>query len=443
MKRLALVVALVTLGCGGSPDLQPTWRDADEPAAARSTEAADPALAGGAPVASLTLAQALARLDAGHPELAASRGLVEAAEGRAEQAGLLPNPLLNLRVENAPWSSGSTRDQAEYVAGLTLLLPVSGRLGAAEEVGARDVDRRLQALAARRLELHAQARGAFATALSLERAAAVQAQTVDLATRAVELLQARVRAGDAVPADLARVEIEATRARLEQQRVQSLRQQALVALATALGDPGLPVTSLAGDLEETLELPALEDLVARLERNPRLKAAQAEVALQAARLELAKTERVPDVVLDLFYRRLEESDQHAFDVGVGIPLPIFDRNQGAIRSLRAEQLAATARAEATRNELVREVRSAHLRLGRALFAAGVLREELLPRAQTVLDSAEARFAAGDASLVEVLPIRRDWASLQLDYVDALREVMVAWSDLQALTAAPGSHPRSP
>ena len=51
-------------------------------------------------------------------------------------------------------------------------------------------------------------------------------------------------------------------------------------------------------------------------------------------------------------------------------------------------------------------------------------------------SVEARFEAGDASLVEVLPVRRDWTSIQLGCINALREVMVAWSDLQILAGAP-------
>lgn len=437
MRRAALTLLTALLaGCGGAPDERPEWGRDPEPGRGEAGGDPSPVGSGTAPLTSLTLARALARADAEHPELAAFRAAVDAAAGRREQAGLLPNPQLALRIENAPWSSGSTRDGAEYVAGLSLRLPLSGRLGAAEDVGAREVDRRVQELAARRRAVRGRVRGAFATALSLERAADVQAQARDVAERAVALLEALLEAGDAVPADLARVEMEATRARLELERVEGLRRRASLALAAALGDPDLEIASLAGDLEAALELPTLEALTARLEENPRLRAAEADVALQAARVELAEARRIPDVSLDLFYRRLEGTDQHGFDVGVGIPLPVFDRKQGGVRSALAERLAAEARVEATRNELVRDLRAAHARLARLLRSARVMREELLARADTVLASAEARFEAGDASLVEVLPVRRDWTRIQLDYVDALREVMVAWSDLQVLAGAP-------
>jgi cobalt-zinc-cadmium efflux system outer membrane protein len=439
MKRFLPIVFVAQLaGCGGAPESLPEWGAEGSRQDPGASEPPGPVASATAALSSLTLAQALARVDAEHPELAAYRAAVDAARARGEQAGAFPNPELVLRVENAPWHRGSTRDQANYVAGLTLPLALSGRLGAAEDAGMREADIHTQELAARRLELHGEVRGAFATALSLERAASVQSQARGLATRAVELLEARVAAGDAIPAELARVQIEATRARLEHDRVESLRLRALFALASALGDPGLAIQSLAGDLETALELPALETLIQRLEDNPQLRAAAAEVALQAARVELAQAQRIPDVSLDLFYRRLEQTDQHAFDVGLSIPLPLFDRNQGAVRSELAQQLAASATLEATRNELIREVRATHARLALLLQSVRLIREELLGRADTVLASVEARFAAGDASLVEVLPVRRDWTRIQLSYVDALRQVMVAWSDLQTLTGTPNT-----
>ncbi|MEZ6184570.1 MAG: TolC family protein [Planctomycetota bacterium] len=428
MKRpTPLLLLTLLLGCGGAPEPQPDWvRDPAPASAAPETSEV-------APLGSLTLVGALAAADARHPELAEFRAYVAAAEGQLEQAGLFPNPTLVLRMENAPWSSGSTRDSAEYVAGLSFQLPLSGRVGAAEDAAAREVEQRTQELAVTRREVQRRVRGAFATALSLERAAEVQRRTLDLAERAEELLSARVEAGDTIPAELARGRMEATRARLELGRVEAQRRQAALSLAAAVGDPELQVTSVTGELETALALPDLDALVRSLEQNPRVAAADAEVALSEARVELAKAQRVPDVSLDMFYRRLEESDQHAFDVGVGIPLGLFDRNQGNVRSALAGRLAASARARATRTELLQELRATHARLAQLLRAVEVLRDDLLVQADTVLASAEARFAAGDASLVELLPIRRDWAALQLDYLDSLRQVMLAWSDLQVLT----------
>ena len=429
-SRLIMGCLLLVAGCGAGPEPRPEERG---PALENSPGSSARESSSSSPITSLGLAQALARIDDRHPQLAALRAFAEAAKAQGEQAGAFPNPQLALRMESAPWSSGSTRDEADYVAGLSFQLPHPGRLAAAQEVGNRQADQRLQELSAQRVELHRTIRGAFATALSLERAATVQQQAHELAIRAKELLEALVLGGDAIPSDLARVEMEATRARMELVRVRSLRGQALVALATAMGEPGLHIESLQGDLEQALAIPDLEELTRGLEQNPRIRTAKAEVALNEARVELAKARRIPDVSLDLFYRRLEESNQHGFDVGIAIPLPVFNRNQGGVRSAEARRLGAEARARATKNELVRDLRAAHAQLSRALGFVAILRDELLPKADLVLKSTEARFRAGDANLLEVIPVQREWTALQLEYVNGLRIVMVAWSDLQALT----------
>ncbi len=59
----------------------------------------------------------------------------------------------------------------------------------------------------------------------------------------------------------------------------------------------------------------------------------------------------------------------------------------------------------------------------------LLREEILPRAESVLQAAEARYRAGDMGFSELLPVRRDWTRVRLEYLEALHEVMQAWAEL--------------
>jgi len=57
-------------------------------------------------------------------------------------------------------------------------------------------------------------------------------------------------------------------------------------------------------------------------------------------------------------------------------------------------------------------------------------------ADTVLKTAKARYAAGDISLTEMLPARRDWAAVQLSYLESLRDVMQAWAALSPYVGKP-------
>jgi cobalt-zinc-cadmium efflux system outer membrane protein len=374
----------------------------------------------------LTLAEALALSDRVHPELALGQAQIARAEGRALQAGLFPNPELVARIESAPLTKHLT-EQAEYVVGVSQAVPLGKRLPLARRVELLDRDRLTHELAGKRLEIHMRVQSAFATALYGQRVIQAREEDVRSATNNVTLAQARLAAGDTIPAEVAHAEVELRRAELERDKATSSAAQSVKALTASMGDAALDVRFLEGALEEALVAPPLSSLTARLDESPLLVAA-ADIAVQRAQIDLAESQRTPDVTLDLFYRRLGESE-NAFDVGVRLPLRLFDRGQGRRQEIRAELSAAEAQAQALRNELFLRVQTAHQQLESAIAAATRLREDILPRAESVLQAAEARYRAGDTGFSEVLPVRRDWTRVRLDYLEALHEVMQAWAAL--------------
>lgn len=382
-------------------------------------------------VENLSLEQALEWAERRQPELAEARALIEAAGGRAEQAGKFPNPDGIAKIEQAPFS-GRTAGEAQYLAGIAQPVPLGGRLSKAREAETIERDRRISQLEVRRRELHRRVHSAFATALYQEQAFQSQTKIAESTEKAVTMTRARADAGDALPEDVARAEMELARAKVELRRTASLREQAMFALAAAIGDPGLSVRSLAGELDAAFEIPTLESIAADLSSNPTAVAAEAAVRVESARVELAKAQRIPDVKVEVLYRRLQAEKENTFDVGLSIPLPLFDRNQGRLREARAELQAAEARSLMTRNELSLRLREAHSQLTSALATSRSLQTEILPRADTVLKAAEARYAAGDASLLELLPVRRDWAAVRLTYLESLRDAMTAWATVRSL-----------
>jgi outer membrane protein, heavy metal efflux system len=375
----------------------------------------------------MTLALALALAERVHPELALSQAQIARAEGRALQAGLFPNPELVARMESAPMTEHLPA-RAEYVVGVSQTVPLGKRLTLARRAELLDRDRLLHERTAKRLDIRRRVQSAFATALYGQRLIRVREEDVQSAANGVALAKARLAAGDTIPAEMAQAEVELRRAELERDKAASGAAQAVKALGAAMGESTLEVGTLEGALEGELAVPALDALLARLEDTPLVAAAAADIAVQRAQLDLAYAQRTPDVNLDLFYRRLGETE-NAFDVGVRLPLGLFDRAQGRIRESQAVLAAAEAQARAVRNDIAFSVQTAHRKLERAIAASIRLRDEILPRAESVLHGAEARYRAGDMSLTELLPVRRDWTRVRLDYLEALHEVMQAWAEL--------------
>jgi cobalt-zinc-cadmium efflux system outer membrane protein len=390
-------------------------------------------------MARLTLEQALDLAERFHPALIEAQAHIDAAAGRALQAGLLPNPELFARIEAAPLTDRFTED-AEYIVGVSQPLPLGKRLSIARQAEVIDRNRLRHVRDSTRLDIRRQVQQAFATALYWQRVIQTRAEDVQIAANGVAVARARLKAGDAIPAEVAQAEIEQHRAQLDLESAQSREQQALEALAVAVGAPDLQVGRLEGSFDPPPAVPDFEALTTQLEASP-FAAAQAAIAAQQARVDLAQARRLPDLTFDLAYRRIGDVD-NAVDVGVRMPLSLFDRQQGALREARADLAATEAQAQARTHALLLDLRAAYRTLTRALDQVTQLQEVILPRAEQLLRATETRYTSGDVSLSELLPVRRDWTRLRLDYLDALHEAKQAWAALspymQASAPAPSS-----
>lgn len=382
-------------------------------------------------VTGLSLDQALAWAAGSHPDLAEARAGVRAEGGLATQAGRWPNPELAARLESAPLDRGAV-GTSEYIAGVSQSIPLGRRLSRAREAGLAQQASLSQTTRLLWRTITRQVRQAFAVGLYQDRAAQLQSLVMTNADQAAVIAQARYEAGDISQDHVARAQIAAAQARVEAQRSRSMRQQAMTALLTAMGNPDVRIDSLSGSLEEAFEIPVIEELASGILGHPELAVARAEEQAAMARLDLATAERIPDINVEFLYRRIEGSDANTFDVGLRIPLPAWDGNRGRIAAAQADLEAAQIRARAKAAELGQRVELAQTRLGAALATARSLRTEIVPQAHTVWETTEKRLAAGDISLAESLPVERDWASIQVTCLESLRDVMLAWAEVRSL-----------
>lgn len=437
MNRTLSSVALLTLtACATSPSPGhgERWAGAESPPSAPGVREAD---AGGAPVASMSLTQALELADREHQDLAAWRALVRAADGWQEQAGAWPNPELIVRMENVPVNrgvggQGSLSNQGNYIAGVAQDLPLGGRIGAAEEVTARELERERVALEVRRAEVHAAVRLAHAQAVLAARERTLRDEVVALTSFVVSVARARVAAGDATGAEVDRAELEAIEASVFLERAQAAEVLALRGLVAATGASALRVASVSGDPAAAVDVGSVEPLLALAERSPALRLARAEVEAAAARVALAQSERWPDLGVELLYRRLELTNQHSVDAGLRIGLPIFDRRAGSITARRAELDAAGARERGARTAIQQELASVYEQLVLGSSLARRLATDAIPRAERAVVTLEARWQAGDLSLADVVPSRRVLLELRLTHLEALRSVAQHTAALERL-----------
>ncbi|HSP98921.1 MAG TPA: TolC family protein, partial [Candidatus Dormibacteraeota bacterium] len=158
------------------------------------------------------------------------------------------------------------------------------------------------------------------------------------------------------------------------------------------GDP--PVTRVAGALGRLAPPPSLSALLDRLDRAPELARWKRELATRASVVTAERADAVPDLLLGAGPRYFSDTGDVALVAEVSLPLPVFDRRQGAIAAARTHLAAGEAEQRAAAVALRAAVTRAHAALVADFAQAAALRDHLLPDAESALVASRDAYQRG-------------------------------------------------
>jgi outer membrane protein, heavy metal efflux system len=262
-------------------------------------------------------------------------------------------------------------------------------------------------------------------------------QLLGIATDAVQTARQLQNVGQADAPDVLQAEVEAEQAALEYTTAQRVYIQEFRTLAALTGKADIPLSPLAGDLEQPPQIASEEISGQILRDSPTLKRAQQEVARTEAALRAAKRESVPDLTLragvQQNYQHLPEDSSRPVGIQgfatAGITLPIFNRNQGNVTAASAE--LERARSEVMRIELVLR-QSIQTLLQRYLAdrtQAERYREQMIPRAQRAYELYLNKYRNMASAYPQVIVSQRTLFQLRVAYLQVLQNL---WSEAIAL-----------
>ncbi len=157
--------------------------------------------------------------------------------------------------------------------------------------------------------------------------------------------------------------------------------------------------------------------------------AERDAAIQRVNVERARA--TPDVTFSLGARRVEGLGSTLIVGGVSAPLPLFNRNQGAVSAARAEQDAAEARLRTARLEAEADWRSGQFRANAAQATLRAALESETAAAEAYRLSRIA-YEAGRAPLSELLAARRASTEAQVRTLEAKAQRIQAEAALARL-----------
>lgn len=362
-----------------------------------------------------------------NPELAASARDIGIAQGLREQAGLLRNPTLSWGQEGT-----ESRNRTTTIA-ISQPLELGGQRRARVALAERGQEAAILSAQARHNQLRGEVISAFYAALRAQERERLALQSVELAQRGVAAAEGRVRAGKAPPLEAKRAQVQLAEVRLEQDRARRERADANQALATLMGRASPDFTGVRDDSGRSLPaVPNPDELMRRLGDSAEMRLAQTRIDEGEAAVRLAKTQRIPD--LDVSLGTQEAVDAGNRDriavIGLSLPLPLFDRNQGNIlaESRRADQ--ARDLRNATELRLRQETQQALQQWGTAQSEVDAFRQTILPNAQTAVESATRGFEMGKFGFLDVLDAQRTLITARDQYLRALAQVSDAWGRIE-------------
>jgi cobalt-zinc-cadmium efflux system outer membrane protein len=398
--------------------------DFAEPRIAQNSEPI-PAPANAPTAKAFTLAEAEAAATAFHPALRAAAARVQAAHGNWVQVGLKPNPELGYSG-NEIGNEGRAGQQGGFVSQEFV---TGGKLGLNRAVALREQAEAEQRVELTRWQVLTTVRKSYFELLAAERSLTLAHQLNGIAAQSVNVSERRLKAMDVPKTSLLQSQIESESAAL-------LEQQAIERVSAARRR----LTAVTGSCEEaspledvfTRPLPDLDfDAVCARMINDSPEVAELRFAVDRARwaVERAKAGRRQNVNVQGGVQYDNATDDTIANLQMSMPIPVYNRNQGAIAQACGDLAAAQAALEARQVDIQQRLAAALRDYKTARERVSKYTDKILPAAKETLDLINTGYQQGELDYTQVYNVQQTYAAKNLSYLQDLQTAWQKWAEI--------------
>jgi len=401
------------------------------------------------PVQGVSADDLVRRALASNGELAAARIEIERGRGRLRQAGLRPNP--TLEVEQTTGRFTGSEDERETSVGIAVPVELGAKRKRRLELAQAELEAVEVEVADHERRLTLEVLTVYAEALSALRELETTESLNQVDLQTTRFVQARVNEGESAPLELNLLRTEVDRLRSRRTLVEARLTTVLLKLKALAGITDAEPLRLREDLA-TIRQPAfpksVEAAIAIALRNrPDLQLARLNEEVAEAGLKLAGASASPNLIAFTRYSVsrsafedtpvgvLRDQDK-TLTFGISVDIPIFNRNQGN----KAEAAALISQARIRRKfleQIIRsEVQSAYARYEAARSAALTFEQGVIARSTENIRVIHAAYELGQFQITDLLSEQRRLLDSQREYTETLTERYRALADLQAALGGP-------
>ena len=393
--------------------------------AAESPPAPSATIAEAAP--GTTLEELVALAEASSPVLRQAAAEVESMRGKAYQAGLYPNPVA---------SSGATQlagRESQYFAGLSQEIVTKQKLKLDQAAVCREVVQAEFRFVRTRFELLTAVRQGYFLTLAAQRRMEVLTRLVEISSKSRQAAARLQEAGEGTRSDTLLFEIEVEKAEVALENAEAKWHAAQRQLVAILGLRDLHLERIHGNLTESLDGVATQVLLdGFVPYNADVQSAEQEVERNRFLLQRAIVQPFPNVTIYGGYQYQVQPLHNMAMLQASVPLPFWNKNEGAVASANAQVTKAQATVEQVQNQIAKQMADAAGRYRIGDQQAKRYADRIVPKAREGVKIMQEGFTQGQFDFLRLLQTQRALVEANLGYIDALEARWNAAAELAGL-----------
>jgi cobalt-zinc-cadmium efflux system outer membrane protein len=382
-------------------------------------------------------------------QILASRLQIAEARGELRQAGIRPNP--SLETSFASGEPLGSAGESDFVVGYSHIFELGGKRDRRVSSASLGVAASEQTVSELERALRTNIKARYVSALAAAENLATAQELLRITTETLRITQARVEQRESPALDARLLRVEASRLQSDSLIFEGALVRSLGELKTLVGiepgeelllkpEAGLPVVLISRD----------EAVERALEKRPDVQLAKVEEKRGAAAYELERANAVPNLTTTIRYSNVRSrfsqlglngsriADQdNIIGVGISIPLPFRDRNQGNIEAASARKSAATLRREYLERQVRQEVLSAFSHYETARQAKALFDSDVLSQSEENIRTLRASYDLGETRLADLLNEQRRLIDTRRAYAEVLKEFGLAVVELEQVVGELG------
>lgn len=347
------------------------------------------------------------------------------------QASFYPNPDLTVSFDDIGRSK--KWDDNEFSVGLTQLFELGGKRSARMRVADAAQCETGWSFEIAKCDLYVELLHAFINAAAAQERKSFAVDLQKIAQSSFECISAKAAHGKASAIDSKKSEIALKSAGLLLAKRQAELQQAKIQLGALWNCNGPAFERVGFPLFNITPPPPLQTLEREIVNNSELAKSHAELSKAWELIELERTQRTPDLALYVGVSTEDFYRQPALSIGIDIPLPIFDRNQGNIARASHEFNQILLRQMDLADQLKARIAVLYEQWTTAYEQAAVLREIVETTAQETYQLSQESYELGNCDYLEFLDARTTMFTIRQQYLDAVEEYHHKHAEILKLT----------